>query len=307
MRAVWSFWSKPFEAAKGRIWRTPFHHLLSWGLSLRLARRHYPETMLVTDRAGKALLVDQLGLSFTCVSTELDRLRTADTAFWALGKLVAYSIQDQPFVHLDTDVFLWTVLPPSVEQAPVFAQCPEPHHSIDQHYSPGTIERAFARHHLTLPAEWEWSRSRWERHFREENCGILGGSQTDFLRHYATTALDLILNSENAPAWAEIADKDGLNQIVEQFWLSACLDYHRFAPDSPWSGVYARYLFPSLDAAFHPERAGRAGFTHLLGDAKQNAFVARRLEERVRREDPDLFRQCARLGYERRSPALAWS
>jgi hypothetical protein len=42
MRAVWSFWSNPFFGFKGRIWREPHHHLLAWGLSLRLARQHYP-------------------------------------------------------------------------------------------------------------------------------------------------------------------------------------------------------------------------------------------------------------------------
>ncbi len=304
MRAVWSFWSKPFQSAKGRTWKTHFHHLLSWGLSLRLARRHYPETVLVTDRGGKALLVDHLGLSFTHVLTELERLRHADPSFWASGKLVAYSIQDQPFLHLDTDVFLWARLPSSVEQSPVFAQYPE-QHSTDQHYSPRTVERLFERHRLSLPAEWEWSRSRWERRFREENCGVLGGSDVAFLRYYATTALDLIMNPNHACAWLEIAEKDGFNQIIEQFWLSACLDYHRFAADSPYHGVYARYIFPSHDAAFHPGLAARAGFTHLLGDAKQNAFVTKRLEERVLREDPALYRQCVRVSQSH--SALAWS
>ncbi|MBX6361748.1 MAG: hypothetical protein IRZ03_16915 [Acidobacterium ailaaui] len=304
MRAVWSFWSKPFLAAKGRTWKTQFHHLLSWGLSLRLARKHYPETVLVTDRAGKSLLVDHLGLSFAHVSTELDRLRHADPSFWALGKLVAYSIQDQPFLHLDTDVFLWTRLPSSMEQAPVFAQCPE-QHSIDQHYSPRTIECLFDRHQLSLPAEWEWSRSRWERHFREENCGILGGVNTAFLRDYATTALSLIMSPSHACAWAQIHEKDGFNQILEQFWLSACLDYHRFMPDSEYPGLYVRHLFPSLDVALRPGQAERTGFTHLLGDAKQSAFVTKRLEDRMLHEDPDLYRQCARLGQNDHSHA--WS
>src|SRR5579863_3532555 len=135
MRAVWSFWSKPYKAYKGRIWGEPRHHLLAWGLSLRLAQRQFPETMLVTDSEGKALLVDRLGLDFTHVSTELDHLRDADQGWWALGKLVAYSLQDQPFVHLDTDVFLWRPLPAWLTAAPVFAQCPE-RHSLEHAWCP---------------------------------------------------------------------------------------------------------------------------------------------------------------------------
>src|SRR5262245_28715199 len=103
MRAVWSFWSRPFQAHKGRIWCKPLHHLLAWGLSLETARRYYPETVLITDRPGKALLVDRLGLPFVQVSTELDRLEHEDPGWWSLGKLVAYGMQDRPFVHIDSD------------------------------------------------------------------------------------------------------------------------------------------------------------------------------------------------------------
>src|ERR1700733_2703918 len=118
MRAVWSFWSRPYQAHTGQRWSSPMHHLLAWGLSLDTARRHYPETVLVTDSAGKQLLVDRLGLGFKSVSTELDRLAGADPAWWALGKLVAYSLQDQPFVHIDSDVFLWKSLSKEVAEAP---------------------------------------------------------------------------------------------------------------------------------------------------------------------------------------------
>jgi hypothetical protein len=111
MRAVWSFWSKPSQVRGNIGWYSDLHHLLAWGLSLRTARRHYPETVLITDRPGKELLVDQLGLPFVYVSTELDRLTDVDPGWWALGKLVAYSIQDQPFIHIDSDAFLWKALP----------------------------------------------------------------------------------------------------------------------------------------------------------------------------------------------------
>jgi hypothetical protein len=295
MRAVWSFWSKPFYAQKGRAWLEPLHHWLAWGLSLRLARRHYPDTMLVTDSPGKALLLDSLGLSFTRVSTALDSIRAADAGWWSLGKLVAYSLQDQPFLHLDTDVFLWKPLPASMLNAPVFAQCPENYHSIDQWCGPRTIEELFARHRLGLPAEWEWSRSRWGRNFCEANCGIAGGMRADFLRHYAKLAIDLVLNPEYAPAWQEIRDKDGFNQIIEQFLLAACVEFHRSHPTSSYRGISIRYLFPSIEEAFDPDHAARAGFTHLLGDANRDAFVARRLEQRMQYEDAAYYQHCLQL------------
>jgi hypothetical protein len=295
MRAVWSLWSKPFAAATAHGWHRPEHHLLAWGLSLLLARRHYPETALVTDSAGKALLVDTLGLSFTSVSTELDCLRDADPDLWALGKLVAYSIQDEPFIHLDTDVFLWRALPARLTSAPVLAQHREQFDTDSGGGDPRVIEDAFAHAGLELPVEWEWARSRWGKTVFEANCGIAGGTDVEFLRYYARLALDLVMSPLHAPAWAVCGGREPLNMMIEQFMLSACLDFHRSHPDSPFRGVNARYLFPSPHAAFDSRYAARLGFTHLLGDAKRHPGVARRLEDRVRAEDERFYTRCLEL------------
>lgn len=292
MRAVWSFWSRPFDASTARIWCRPLHHLLAWGLSLASARRHYPDTVLVTDRAGKKLLVDTLGLQFSAVSTELERLNEADPDWWALGKLVSYSIQDQPFVHIDTDVFLWKPLPPDVADAPVLAQCPE---YFAGKFDSGmrNIEDAFSSCGESLPVEWEWAVSKEETVFRQANCGIVGGCRVDFLRYYAQTALDLLLRRENAAAWARVQCKS--NTAIEQFYLAACVDFHRHHPDSPYRGVHVKYLFPSWEDASNPNSATRAGYTHLQFIAKSSPAVGRRLEERVKRDDPGYFRRCERV------------
>jgi hypothetical protein len=295
MRAVWSFWSEPYRAGSGFRWRAPVHHLLAWGLSFRLAQAHYPQTVLVTDSPGRALLAGRLGLPFSHVSTELDRLRGADPAWWALGKLTAYSLQDQPFVHLDTDVFLWQALPDGLAGAPVLAQHPETYHQADDRCGPRIVEDAFARAGVPLPAEWQWSRSRPARHFVQANCGIVGGTQVGFLRGYAQLALDLVLSPRHAAAWAAVPGKAELNTTVEQFLLVACAEYHRSDPASPHRGVYLRYLFPSTGAAFDPARAARLGYTHLLAEAKQDPQVTARLAARVRREDPAFYRRCERV------------
>jgi hypothetical protein len=292
MRAVWSFWSKPFYAGRGTHWRTPLHHLLAWGLSLRLARAHYPDTVLVTDSPGKLLLVDKLGLSFTHVSTELDRLRNLDPAWWAVGKLVAYSLQDKPFVHLDTDVFLWRPLPAKITTSPVLAQFLEHPFSA---YEPWVVETAFASHGLDLPAEWEWYRSSHTQHVGGINCGILGGTNVAFIRHYAQTALDVLQNPRNSVAWAATPSNEALNLVIEQFFLLACNDFHRINPAMPFGDVHIKYLFPSWDSAVNPNESARLGFTHLMSGAKTDPTVVRRLEERMQREDGGFYRHCARL------------
>jgi hypothetical protein len=282
------------DAGKSLSWGSSLHHFLAWGMSLFAARRHYPETMLVTDRQGKKLLIDKLGLPFTHVSTELDRLQNVDPMWWALGKLISYTMQDRPFLHLDTDVFLWKPLAPHLAEAPVFAQCPEIHGN-DLHCHQCEIEQAFATNSCSLPKEWEWERSQENPNFREENCGIVGGTRIDFLRHYAQTALDMVMNPENARAWSSLGVNFGYNMVVEQYLLSACIGFHRFHPESPYRGVRIKYLFSSWAEGQDQNCAARAGYTHLMSSAKSDPAVHRRLVERMRREDPSYLRTCERV------------
>src|SRR5687767_1744547 len=136
MRAIWSFWSKPFARHHHRVWASPRHHLFSWVLSVRTAVRHYGPAVLYTDTAGAKLLVDRIGLEFDEVHTDLDALDAVDEGWWALGKLYAYRAQREPFVHIDSDVFLWQRLPPQLEQAPLLAQNPEPFVAGQSYYQP---------------------------------------------------------------------------------------------------------------------------------------------------------------------------
>jgi len=295
MRAVWSFWSKPFKAYKGRVWREPRHHLLAWGLSLKLARPYFAGTQLVTDTDGKAMLVDELGLEFDDVSTELDRLAGADPGWWALGKLMAYSLQDRPFAHIDTDVFLWKSLPSWLTSAPVFAQCPEHHPLQNAWCGPRHIEWLFESHGLSLPVEWQWASSRNTVSFREENCGILGANRVDFIRYYAQTAMRMVNDPAHRGLWADLPEKSGFNMLIEQYLLAACLDYHQIDPRSPYRGVRIRHLFPSWSEAYNPHATFRAGYTHLLGDAKNHPGVMARLERRVAQLDPVFLRHCQRV------------
>ncbi|WP_213803543.1 DUF6734 family protein [Granulicella sp. dw_53] len=295
MRAVWSFWSHPFNAYKGKIWARPLHHMLAWGLSLHTARQHYPETVLITDTPGKRLLVDQLGLSFTEVSTELDRLQHVDIGWWALGKLVAYNLQDRPFLHIDSDVFLWKRLPQHLEVAPVVAQSPEHFHTIHDAFGPREIEQVFSANDLQLPTEWEWMRSRDPERFREENCGILGGCDIPFLRYYSGLAIDLATNPAHRPTWNLFAEKECFTMLIEQFSLAACIDFHRFHPTSPFRGVGIQYLFPTFEDSLDSNQAARVGFTHLLGGSKSHSGVGQRIEARMRRDDPAYFQRCESL------------
>lgn len=133
--------------------------MISFILSLGLARRHGYRTVLVTDDKGGDLLVNSLGLQFDEVTSQLNSLDSTDPTFWNSGKVLAYNLQESPFVHIDNDVFLWAPLPSRLLHSPVISQNPEFINDHLDYYRPSELEAAVARvKGAQLPVEWRWCR-----------------------------------------------------------------------------------------------------------------------------------------------------
>jgi hypothetical protein len=290
MNAVWSFWTKPFTAERASSWYDELHHWLAWGLSVYCARQHYPQTWLVTDDEGARILIDELQLPITHLSTALNGIARENPQWWALGKIEAYRRQEAPFVHIDTDVFLWKRLPIALEQADIFAQNPEPIIPGASCYRPEELEGAVGwPRRGWLPREWLWYRG--SASPRAPCCGIFGGRRVDFIQHYADTAKRLVADRRNR-ALRIHQGKTGQMLLLEEYLLSACHEYHRVRKRSPFCGIEIRYLFETWEDVFRPERATEAGFTHLAAGAKRSLRVARHLERRVQEDLPGHYERC---------------
>jgi hypothetical protein len=255
------------------------------------ARRHYPETALFTDDDGAAMLLDGIGLRFDHLSLELNALRDHDPEWWALGKIMTYRAQREPFIHIDNDVFLWKRLPERMERAPVCAQNPEYFMEGASYYKPELLEHALLGDGGGwLPEEWRWYRSMGGVQ-RAESCGIVGGNNTGFISYYADQAIRMVEHPDNARGWERLANRSEHNVLIEQYFLAACIEHQRHhAP--PEGDIGIEYLFNSLDDAFVPMRASQAGYTHLIADSKKSAELAERLERRVARDYPELYERC---------------
>lgn len=289
MRAVWSLWTKPLRAQRRAGWLTPRHHLLSWVLSVELASRHYDDTCLVADDEGAAVLVDALGLRFGSVSLGLNALDDHDPDWWAIGKLYAHAEQDRPFVHIDSDVFLWEPLPEALKQTGVFTQNPEVSPYGASYYRPESIEYDIRRQGGWMPEEFEHYMP-FGGELRAENCGIVGGTRVDFMRYYAERAIGFIEHPANQKVWARRPRRDQDFVTFEQLMLSACLAYHQGRADSPYAGIAMSYLFDSHEDAL--SRANASGYTHLAADSKRDPDLSRHLEHAVAHHFPDQYRRA---------------
>jgi hypothetical protein len=261
--------------------------LLAWILSVQSVSAHYADTTLVTDDAGADLLVGSLGLRFKEVSTSLNSLRDANPGWWVHGKLAAYRLQTRPFVHLDNDVFLWRPLPESLSSAPVFGQNPESFADDASWYRPQFVDGLIRNVGGWVPEEWRWYTA--QKKTEAICCGIVGGTDSAFLAHYANVAIAMIEHPANQLAWGWMGDVIGDNILVEQYLLAACIEYHRQPGRHQFRTAEVSYLFESWNEAFDEQAATQVGYTHLIGAAKANRHLMRRLERRVRRDFPRLY------------------
>jgi hypothetical protein len=287
--AVWSYWSVPAGADHSARWATPLHHLLSWVLSVKLARPWFSRTALVTDDRGARLLVDALQLPFDEVQCDLDRIPPAFARWWALGKLHAYRTRPRPFVHLDSDVYLWSQLPRHLRAAPVLAQNPERFPFDASCYAPLALIDAVAGRGGWVPTELRWYAGL--RGNEAACCGILGANDLEFIREYADRAIALV--ERNEETWADMSGETDYNVVVEQYLLSAFYYFH--AGGARFHDVELAYLFAKESDAFDVRHATSAGFTHLMGPAKHDPTILSRVAQRVARDFPEDFERVTAL------------
>lgn len=177
IKILHSFWSKPSlkiqnlhadDRASGG-WSDKKYHLMSWALSCLRVKEYYDRIELVTDEKGKDLLIDKLQLPYTKVLIKLNALDKYNPDLWTLSKIYACSIQKEPFIHIDNDVYIWKKFSTDIELAPLVAQNIELNHTFYQDLL-NQIENIF-----TIPDVIVEERKRTPDIFAA-NTGIVGGN-----------------------------------------------------------------------------------------------------------------------------------
>jgi len=174
-------------------WRHPQYFYMSWALSCLTFKEVYQNVELVTDAFGYDLLIDKLQLPYTNVKVVLDELNHYPKEFWAIGKLKAYEIQQEPFIHVDGDVYVWNAFGTTIENATLISQQKDVdfgHYShamqeaLDQDYEfPDVLLKEF-RNKQTMVSS---------------NAGIIGGNDLEFIQMYCKASFDIIEKNKDKP------------------------------------------------------------------------------------------------------------
>lgn len=110
MRIIQIYWSKPaFDLVSihhNGGWLEMKYHYISLCLSCLLLKEWGKELSLITDERGKSLLIDQLGLPYDHVSTELEDFADFPSDLGMMVRLSCFRQQKSHFLFIDGDVFV---------------------------------------------------------------------------------------------------------------------------------------------------------------------------------------------------------
>lgn len=118
MKIIQTFWSSgrnPLEHSFG--WPHAEYNLMSWTLSCLSLREHFDQVELYTDKRGYEVLIEKLHLPYTQVHVIYDD-NLCLPQHWAYAKIKTYSLQTEPFLHIDGDMYFPKPIPQEREDRP---------------------------------------------------------------------------------------------------------------------------------------------------------------------------------------------
>lgn len=289
MKIIQSYWSKPSQGQnEGYIenrhtggWLTPQYHFMSWALSCLSFRQFYDEVELYTDAEGKALLIDTLQLPYTKVHVVMDRLNHLPPLLWTAPKIYTYSLQKEPFIHADGDVYIWKKFDAAIEQAPLLAQSLEDNFA----YYDDMLSILEKQNFWVPPAIAAIDRA--SSNLQTVNAGVFGGSDIAFIHAYCKDLLRFYINNKEPLAGNGV----GKLNPLDQFYF-----YHLTLEKNRPIGL----LFPGEKHDFSELMLFNLvpqyqSYIHLLGATKKNPLYCKMVALHLRHQFPDYYDKLASI------------
>ncbi|MCQ2337123.1 MAG: cysteine peptidase family C39 domain-containing protein [Paludibacteraceae bacterium] len=243
---------------------SPETHWMSWALSCMQLKQFFPSVELYTDRIG-AEVFDSFEIPYTKINITHEEgvMNDVDPSLWSLAKILTYSIQTKPFLHIDGDVFLWRPLEKSFLHSNVCAQCLEFNWDtyqdclFDFNKVANTYRPEWMQYGMKEPSGY--------------NAGLLGGNNTAFLNKYSSESLNFYFR--NKSIWSRLSNvNENINTFIEQYSLY-CLslqekeNVNTISKDRLLTSKELRIYTTIEDVPWERQ------LTHVLGGAKQSMLM----------------------------------
>jgi hypothetical protein len=256
MVGVQTFWLKEGDTS-WQYWGSKQNLMVSCSLSFFLLKKHFGQVNLVCNAYGKSFMLEELGLPFDQIDLIEHEESELNDFVWSIYKLHSYAIQKEPFVHIDTDFFLFEKPPQDYLNADIFAQNLEINHPVYTNVRTKSIELG-----LKLPANIADA----QNPAVALNVGIIGGQNVSFFKDFYALAQGIL-------------DDNGhlLEQNAEDlYFFYLFLEQHILYEAIKLQNIDIRTLIkPSFKVAYDHITSFKTGdiprpYVHLMGNFKQN-------------------------------------
>jgi hypothetical protein len=256
MVGVQTFWLKEGDES-WQFWGSKQNLMVSCSLSYYLLKKHFNKVNLVCNELGKSFMTEELDLKFDQIDIIPLEQSELNEFVWSIYKLYAYSIQNEPFVHIDTDFFMFEKPPKEYLESEIFAQNLEINHPVLNSIRKNALDFG-----LKLPEYITHS----QKPAVALNVGIVGGENLKFFKDFYLLAKSLL--EEN-------------NQLLEKhaeelYFFYLFLEQHILYEALKDQEIDIRTLVkPSFKAAYDHITSFISGenkrpYVHLMGNFKQN-------------------------------------
>lgn len=268
---VMSWWTKPSK----------IEHILRdvylWGLSSCILKKHFPKTKIVTDLKGKFILIDKLRLPFDEVDLSLEGFGSPRyNHVWAAGKIKAYSLQTEPFFHIDSDVIFLKSPPKHVLKSSLVASheeffCAEEKSDRAKCY-PIYRYKTFIK--FLPPPVVEMISGPIQKPY---NMGIFGGNDISFIKLYCNAALECMTRGSFNQLIPYLKHGTAASIFFEQYFL----------------GAYA-HAYQKQVKSIVMKNSTRV-FLHFIGNRKKFLSTQNFCKERLKASYPEVYENCRLL------------
>ena len=266
-------------------WAAPEYHLMGWALSFLQLQKIYGSITLYANRRAAHLLIDTLQLPHTGVNLALDQLTLIHPDLWAFPKIYTYSLQEQPFLHIDGDVFLFSPLNSDLLKGELIAQNVE--------VATGNF---YGRTQNELIQNFSYFPTCVKKDFKSGipvnavNAGILGGHNINFFRDYATLAFDYINKNSKEMSLINV---NNFNVFLEQHLFYALSKEKNIPVSVLFEGIIEDRGYKNM-GDFHDVPFNRT-YLHLLGHYKRDEFTCIKMADKLKELYPDYYERIVSL------------
>jgi hypothetical protein len=243
MKIYHSFWEGGYKVIDENLYN--MHKL-----SVLTALKNYGNITLITTKKGKEIFGD---LPYTNIELFEKEIPIGYRRVWSLSKLFAYQQickKNEPFLHIDYDVFLFKKFSDETLKGGIICQ------SIEDK---GWIETSYRLNEFNSQCKNKYLYKLHKDVDFAYNVGVFGGSDIQSINFYVDEALKLLFDKENKHWWINYnVDNWWVYAVIlEQFYLAVCLKHLNVEQPT--------LIFPKDYLIGDEQFSKKIGYTHLMG------------------------------------------